>query len=59
MDKSYTFEKFEEELEHGRTVGNIAEMYDSMPPQLAKGTIAQAWSVAEIFRIIIKGKYHK
>ena len=52
-------EVFEEELEHGRTVGNIAEMYDSMPPQLAKGTIAQAWSVAEIFRIIIKGKYHK
>lgn len=52
-------EVFAEEMEHGRTVGSIAEMYDSRPPQLAKGTIAQAWSVAEIFRIIIKGKYRK
>ena len=36
------------------TVGNIAEIYDSKAPYLPKGTIAQAWSVAEIFRIINK-----
>ena len=35
-------------------VGNIAEIYDSKSPYLPKGTIAQAWSVAEIFRIINK-----
>lgn len=34
--------------------GNIAELYDSKKPQLPKGTIAQGWSVAEIFRIILK-----
>lgn len=33
-------------------IGNIAELYDSKRPQLPKGTVAQAWSVAEIFRII-------
>ena len=27
-------------------------MYDSKRPNLPKGAIAQAWSVAEIFRII-------
>lgn len=52
-------ETFRGEMENGRTIGSIAEMYDSRPPQLAKGTIAQAWSVAEVFRIIIKGKYRK
>ena len=40
---------------YGRgAVGNIAEIYDSKAPYLPKGTIAQAWSVAEIFRIINK-----
>ena len=33
-------------------VGQIAEIYDSRTPYEAKGTIAQAWSVAEILRII-------
>ena len=35
------------------TVGSIAEIYDSKVPQLPKGTFAQAWSVAEVFRIIL------
>jgi len=34
-------------------IGSISELYDSKTPYLPKGTIAQAWSVAEIFRIII------
>ena len=33
-------------------IGSISEIYDSKAPNLPKGTIAQAWSVAEIFRII-------
>ena len=52
-------ETFCKELEEGRTIGSISEMYDSRPPQIARGTIAQAWSVSEIFRIIIRGKYRK
>lgn len=44
---------FMEELEEGRTVGSISELYDSKRPYESKGTIAQCWSVAEIFRIIL------
>ena len=34
-------------------IGGIAELYDSVKPQQPKGTINQAWSVAEVFRIIL------
>ena len=43
---------FEKELLERGTIGSIGEMYDSKKPNLPKGTMAQAWSVAEIFRII-------
>lgn len=43
---------FEKELLERGTIGSIAEIYDSKRPNLPKGTMAQAWSVAEIFRII-------
>lgn len=43
---------FEKELFERGTIGTISEMYDSKRPNLPKGTMAQAWSVAEIFRII-------
>ena len=33
-------------------LGQISEIYDSKPPYSPKGTIAQSWSVAEVFRII-------
>ena len=36
-------------------IGSIAELYDSTKPYSPKGTIAQCWSVAEVF-IIILGK---
>ena len=45
-----TFQK--EMLSHG-CLGSIAELYDSAKPQLPKGTISQAWSVAEVFRIVL------
>ena len=35
-------------------VGSISELYDSKKPQLPKGALAQAWSVAEVFRIILE-----
>lgn len=45
-------ETFEKELLERGTIGTISEIYDSKKPNLPKGTMAQAWSVAEIFRII-------
>ena len=45
-------ETFVNELENGKTVGNISELYDSKKPFESKGAFAQGWSVAEVFRII-------
>lgn len=45
---------FTEEMIERGTLGSINEIYDSKQPNLPKGAIAQAWSVAEIFRIIYK-----
>jgi len=45
---------FVEELENGKTVGSISEIYDSKKPFESKGAFAQGWSVAEVFRIILK-----
>ena len=45
-------ERLEKELYENGCVGSISELYDSCPPRLPKGAIAQAWSVAEVFRII-------
>jgi len=41
-----------EVFERGCT-GSIAEIYDSKKPNLPKGAFAQAWSVAEVLRIIL------
>ncbi len=35
-------------------VGSISELYDSKSPFLPKGTMAQGWSVAEVFRIMLE-----
>ena len=51
LDIEKTFIK---ELKENGAIGSISELYDSKKPQLPKGAIAQAWSVAEIFRIILK-----
>lgn len=45
---------FTKEMYERSTVGSISEIYDSAKPYEAKGCFAQGWSVAEIFRIIIK-----
>ena len=44
---------FSKEIEERGCIGSIAELYDSKTPNLPKGTIAQCWSVAEVFRIIL------
>lgn len=45
---------FVKELEDGQTVGSIPELYDSKKPFMPKGAFAQGWSVAEVFRIILR-----
>lgn len=45
---------FKKEFEQGKTIGGIHEIYDSAKPYEARGTISQAWSVAEVFRIILE-----
>lgn len=43
---------FIKEIRERGCIGSIAEIYDSKTPYMPKGAIAQAWSVAEVFRII-------
>ncbi len=47
-------ETFVKEMYRNSTVGSISELYDSKKPYLAKGAFAQAWSVSEVFKIIIQ-----
>ena len=49
-----TDKTFKKEICENGCIGGIAEIYDSDKLHLPKGTINQAWSVAEIFRIIMK-----
>ena len=44
---------FTKEFKEGKTIGGIHEIYDSRKPFEAKGAIDQAWSIAEVFRIIL------
>ncbi len=48
-----TNKTFKKELEQRGCIGSIAEIYDSKSPYLPKGTIAQGWSISEVFRIIL------
>lgn len=61
QEKYNTFVKnvkdtFEKEFKEGRTIGGIHEIYDSKKPFEAKGAIHQAWSIAEVFRIILENE---
>ena len=48
LRKTYT-----KELNEGKTIGSIPELYDSAKPYLAKGAFSQCWRVSEVFRIIL------
>ena len=50
--KDKTKKTFLKEMLERGTLGTISELYDSKMPNLPKGAMAQAWSVAEVFRII-------
>ena len=45
---------FKNEFLNGSMICSISELYDSKKPFEAKGAPAQAWSVAEVFRIILE-----
>lgn len=51
--KTQTFATFAKEVEERGCIGSIAEIYDSKKPYAPKGALSQAWSVAEILRIIL------
>lgn len=46
-------ETFLKEIVNGNTVGSISEIYDGTDPKDGKGAFAQAWSVSEIFKILL------
>lgn len=48
-----TYKTFKSDLYNQGIIGSIAEIYDSKTPQSPKGALAQAWSVAEILRIVL------
>jgi len=51
-------DNFEDQImEHG--IGSISEIYDGDPPHHPRGAISQAWSVAEVLRIIEMLKSYK
>ena len=49
VTKTFTKEVFERGC-----IGSISEIYDSRKPYLPKGACAQAWSVAEVLRIVLE-----
>ena len=49
-----TEETFTAAFERDGVLGSVAEIYDTKPPYSSKGTPAQAWSVAEVFRILLR-----
>ena len=49
-------ETFIKEFKEGKTIGGLHEIYDSKKPFEAKGAIQQAWSIAEVFRIILENE---
>ena len=50
--KERTYKTFKKEINQRGCIGSISELYDSKMPFEPKGAFAQAWSVAEVFRII-------
>ncbi len=45
---------FEKSIYEDGCVGSISEIYDSNSTHLPKGAVAQAWSVAEVYRILLE-----
>ncbi len=53
VNPQFFLQGLEEHLNH-TCVGNIAEIFDATEPYCARGCFAQAWSVAEVLRCLVK-----
>lgn len=51
--KKDTTDTFMKALYADGIMGSISEIYDTEEPFLGKGTSAQAWSISEVYRIIL------
>jgi glycogen debranching enzyme len=51
MDVRATLAPLLKELDR-KCIGQLAEIYDGDPPHRPQGCVAQAWSVAEVLRIV-------
>lgn len=49
-----TEETFLEAIDRDGVIGSIGEIYDTKSPYASKGTTAQGWSVAEVYRIMLR-----
>ncbi|MDE5830519.1 MAG: hypothetical protein K2H53_02305 [Clostridia bacterium] len=49
-----TEKTFIKALDRDGVIGSIGEIYDTKTPYSSKGAPAQGWSVAEVFRIILR-----
>lgn len=54
MFKENLHKTFDKAFYEEGMVGSISELYDSKAPYLPKGALAQGWSVAEVFRILLE-----
>ncbi len=52
--KADLIDTFINEETNENTYGSICEIYDSIEPQKGRGAFAQAWSVAEVYRILLE-----
>lgn len=52
------FKAIEEHL-NANCIGSLSEIFDACPPYKARGCFAQAWSVAELLRILVKTNSHE
>lgn len=52
--KSNLYKTFYKSFYEEGMIGSIEELHDSKQPYLPKGALAQGWSVAEVFRILLK-----
>ena len=50
LARSFVLPLLDEFTNYG--LGSIVEIFDAEPPFAARGTIAQAWSVAEVLRVL-------
>ena len=52
-DRRRLLQAFDDHLNEA-CVGSISEVFDAMAPHTPRGCVAQAWSVAEVLRTLVR-----